>query len=162
MFTFLFIYVPRGTYSKCGMNISLFTQDIDLFREMFIYITQHYTRNTAISQEKVLSAHFAAFSLPDSSPTSADAAPSCPAIPAAALRARFPSLRSPARAPRPLPLPTPAKKSPGIFFPSFVFIRFRYFRRCRIHRPRRYRRPERHQARLPRTLPPPLPPLPEL
>lgn len=147
MFTFLFIYVPRGTYSKCGMNIFLFTQDIDLFREMFIYITQHYTRNTAISQEKVLSAHFAAFSPPDSSPTSADAAPSCPAIPAAALRA---------------PSPHSRKKSPGNFFPSFVLIRFRYFRRCRIHRPRRYHHRERRQARLPRTLPPPQPPLPEL
>lgn len=161
MFPFLFIYVPRGTYSKCGMNIFLFTQDIDLFREMFIYITQHYTRNTAISQEKVLSAHFAAFSLPDSSPTSADAAPSCPAIPAAALRARFPSLRSPARAPRPLLPPLPQKSS-GNFFPSFLLIRFRYFRRCRIHRPRRYHHRERRQARLPRMLPPPQPPLPEL
>lgn len=159
MFTFLFIYVPRGTYSKCGMNIFLFTQDIDLFREMFIYITQHYTRNTAISQEKVLSAHFAAFSLPDSFPTSADAAPSCPANPAAALRARFPSLRSPARAPRPL-LPL-QQKSSGNFFPSFVLIRFRCFRR-QFLRPRPVHHRERRQARLPRTLPPPQPPLPEL
>lgn len=126
MFTFLFIYVPHGTYSKCGMNIFLFTQDIDLFREMFIYITQHYTRNTAISQEKVLSAHFAAFSLPDSSPTSADAAPSCPAIPAAALRARFPSLRSPARAPRPPSSHTPAKKL-GKFLPELCAYSFSLF-----------------------------------
>lgn len=126
MFTFLFIYVPRGTYSKCGMNIFLFTQDIDLFREMFIYITQHYTRNTAISQEKVLSVHFAAFSLPDSSPTSADAAPSCPTIPAAALRARFPSLRSPARAPRPL-LPPPPEKKPGKFLPELYAYSFSLF-----------------------------------
>lgn len=125
MFTFLFIYVPRGTYSKCGMNIFLFTQDIDLFREMFIYITQHYTRNTATSQEKVLSAHFAAFSLPDSSPTSADAAPSCPAIPAAALRARFPSLRSPARAPR--PLPHSRKKKLGKFLPELCTYSFSLF-----------------------------------
>lgn len=33
----VFIYVPRGTYSKCGMNKSPFIQDVGSFREMFIY-----------------------------------------------------------------------------------------------------------------------------
>ncbi len=116
------------------MNIFLFTQDIDLFREMFIYITQHYTRNTAISQEKVLSAHFAAFSLPDSSPTSADAAPSCPAIPAAALPARVPNDRSPAHKPyllktaraAPPYSPIPAKKL-GKFLPEHCTYSFSLF-----------------------------------
>lgn len=111
----MFIYVPHGTYSKYGMNKIVFTQYVDLFRETFIYFTQHYTRNAAISQEKVLSAHTAAFSLSDSSHTSADAAPLRCANPRPCAPRTLPLA---SLVPRALRAPSSSTKNPENFLPG--------------------------------------------
>lgn len=102
------------------MNKIVFTQYVDLFRETFIYFTQHYTRNAAISQEKVLSAHTAAFSLSDSSHTSADAAPLRCANPRPCAPRTLPlaSLPLASLVPRALRAPSSSTKNPENFLPG--------------------------------------------